>query len=157
RDDARRQMRRLECLALAALVAVGVSAVQWIPAWEFSRISLRAVGGIHHEPYAFWAAPWRFMEMLWPNVSGHQFPINTRWLDLFSVGDKTWEPSLYFGALTLILSVSAWRVRGVATWHRWVSLTLVLSLWAATGPAGGVSWYWKMVQRYRMSIDGAPD
>src|SRR5262249_207474 len=53
RDEARRQMRRLECLALAALVAVGVSAVQWIPAWEFSRISLRAVGGIHHEPYAF--------------------------------------------------------------------------------------------------------
>ncbi|HYN28122.1 MAG TPA: hypothetical protein VES94_07475, partial [Burkholderiales bacterium] len=143
----RLRRRRRGCLVLAAVVAVGLSAVQWLPTWEFSRISLRAAGGIHHEAYAFWVAPWRFMEMLWPNVSGHQFPINTRWIDHFRVGDRTWEPSLYFGALALVLALAACGIRNVPTWRRWMSLTLLLSVWAAAGPAGGVSWYWRMAHR----------
>jgi hypothetical protein len=141
-----RRLRRLS-LSVAAAVAVSVSAVQWIPAWEFSRITLRAAGGMHHEPYAFWIAPWRAIELFWPNVSGHQFPINTRWIDIIVSGDRVWVPSLYFGTLALILSLAAWRVRVVPTWQRLMSITLVLSLWAAMGPAGGVSWYWKIANR----------
>lgn len=155
-DAIRMKRRRRWCLLIAAAVAVGVSAVQWLPTWEFSRISLRAAGGIHHEAYAFWVAPWRFVEMLWPNVSGHQFPINTRWLDIFAVGDRTWEPSLYFGVLTLVLSLSAWRIRAVPPWQRWLSLTLVLSIWAAAGPAGGLSWYWKMANRVEAIMTNDP-
>jgi hypothetical protein len=133
--------RRRGCLAVAALVALGVSAVQLIPSYEFGRISNRAAGGVHYEPYSFWIAPWRLTEFLWPNVMGRAFPLQTRWLDIFPVNDKLWEPSLYFGVIPLVLAVSAWGVWRVSHWQRWLSLVLVLSLWGAMGPGGGLTWY----------------
>jgi hypothetical protein len=154
-DQRRLTGRRRACLAIAAIVGLGISAVQWIPSWEFGRISNRAAGGVHYEPYAFWIAPWRFAEFLWPNVMGREFPIQSRWLNLFRVDDKLWEPSLYFGALPLLLALSAWGVRRVVHWQRWLSLILLLSLCAATGPGGGISWYWNARERVA-ALSGQP-
>ncbi len=148
-DDRRMIWRRRRCLAIAALVAGGLSAVQLIPSLEFSRLTSRAAGELHIEPYAFWLAPWRLVEFIWPNVTGHQFSLNTRWLDLISVNDRLWEPSLYAGVLPAVLAVLAWRARGVPQWQRWLSLTLVLSVWGAFGPAGGASWYWNQFAAHR--------
>jgi hypothetical protein len=145
------RVRRRLCLVIAAVVSLGVSAVQWIPSWEFGRISNRAAGGVHYEPYAFWIAPWRFAEFLWPNVMGQEFPVQSRWLNMFRVDDKEWEPSLYFGALAAILAIRAWGVRRVPHWQRWLSLILVFSLWASTGPSGGVSWYQNAIERARQN------
>jgi hypothetical protein len=133
--------RRTAALLWAGAVAAGVSAVQWLPSWEFGRLSARASPNSNHEPYAFWIAPWRLAESLWPNCTGYQFPQHTRWIEIFNFGDGIWEPSLYLGVLPLLLALFGWGVRRVPHWQRWLSLTLLLSLWAATGPAGGVSWY----------------
>jgi hypothetical protein len=144
--------QRRKCLAIAALVAVTVAAVQWIPSWEFGRISNRAAGGVHYEPYAFWIAPWRFAEFIWPNIMGKEFPTLSRWLDMFPVDDKIWEPSLYFGALSAALAICAWGIFRVPRWQRWLSLILVFSLWAATGPAGGIGWYRTAIGRTWQSV-----
>jgi hypothetical protein len=133
--------RRRRCLGLAALVVAGLSAVQWIPSWEFGRLSIRTAGELHVEPYAFWVAPWRVVECLWPNVTGHQFPITTRWLSIFQLQERVWEPSLYGGVLPVLMAIFAWRVRGVPHWRRWLSVVLIVTVWASTGPAGGLEWY----------------
>jgi hypothetical protein len=139
--DRRLAWRRRACLLLAGVVAAGTSAVQWIPSWEFGRISNRAAGGVHYEPYAFWIAPWRLAELFWPNVMGREFPIQTRWIDILAVADKMWEPSLYFGVVPALLALSAWSVRKAPHWQRWLSVILLFSLWASMGPAGGLRWY----------------
>ncbi len=144
--------QRTIVLGVAAVVAAGLSAVQWLPTAEFARVTLRAAGGVHHEIYAFWAAPWRLAEMIWPNISGHQFPQHTRWLDIFGVDDRVWEPSLYHGVLPLLLALAACGVRRAPHWQRWMVLTLVISIWAAAGPAGGPTWYMNIKHR-RMSVD----
>ncbi len=143
--------RRMAVLGVAAAVAAGLSAVQWLPTAEFARVTVRAAGGVHHEIYAFWIAPWRLAEMIWPNVSGHQFPQNTRWIDIFSVDDRVWEPSLYHGAVPFVLALAACGVRRATHWQRWMVLTLVLSIWAAAGPAGGPTWYLNAKDRRAMS------
>lgn len=144
--------QRTIVLGVAAVVAAGLSAVQWLPTAEFARVTLRAAGGVHHEIYAFWAAPWRLAEMIWPNISGHQFPQHTRWLDIFGVDDRVWEPSLYHGVLPLLLALAACGVRRAPHWQRWMVLTLVISIWAAAGPAGGPTWYMNIKHR-RTSVD----
>lgn len=143
---------RRYCLGLAALVALGVSAVQWIPSWEFGRISNRAAGGVHYEPYAFWIAPWRFAELVWPNVMGREFPTLSRWIEIISVDDKVWEPSLYFGSVPLLLALTAIGLRRTEHWRRWMSCILILSLWASMGPAGGVSWYWNTYRKWNANV-----
>ena len=141
REARKLRWRRRLYLIVTAAVAVGLSAVQWIPSWEFGRLSVRAAPQANIERYVFWIGPWRFLEMLWPNFAGRQFPQNSRWTEVFELDDRLWEPSLYLGALPLVLAVAAWGVRNCTHWQRWLSVTLVLALWGATGPAGGLSWY----------------
>ncbi len=133
--------RRRTCLAVAAVVAVGLAAMQWIPTWEFSRLTLRAAGEFHLEPYNFWIAPWRLGELVWPNLSGLQFPRSSRWIEIFYNADRIWEPSLYCGALPVLLALAACGLRRAELWQRWLTITLLISLWGAMGPAGGPSWY----------------
>jgi len=69
----------------------------------------------HHEHvYHFSVGPWRLAEYVWPNVSGRQFPVHHRWLEVIPAERRIWTPSLYMGLLPLILAVSAmrWRLTG---------------------------------------------
>jgi len=118
------ERHRLTLLALAAVSAVLLSAVQVLPSLEYARLSDRDVGsftdrlacriepGTHSEhTYHFSVGPWRLAEYVWPNVFGRQFPEHRRWIDALPAEGRVWVPSLYMGILPLLLAVSAMRFR----------------------------------------------
>ena len=115
---------RLPLLALAAVAAALLCAVQVLPSLEYARLSDRHVGsftdrlacriepGTHSEhTYHFSVGPWRLAEYVWPNVFGRQFPEHRRWIDALPAEGRVWVPSLYMGLLPFLLAVSAMRFR----------------------------------------------
>jgi len=92
------------------------------PSLEFTRRSDRVPGPVgdrllgHIEPgthaehtYDFSVGPWRLVEYVWPNLSGRQFPIHRRWIEVIPAEGRVWTPSLYMGLLPLLLALSAMR------------------------------------------------
>jgi len=57
--------------------------------------------------YDFSVGPWRLPELLWPNVSGRQFPTHERWLERFPAERRIWVPSLYAGSVPFLLALGA--------------------------------------------------
>ncbi len=107
--------------------------------------------GTHQEHiYHFSVGPWRFAELLWPNVSGRMFPINRRWTNLIPAEGRIWTPSLYAGLLPLLLGLSVWRLRGRDHVLRWVSSMTLLATWAALGWYG-LGW---LLQEFRCGLLG---
>lgn len=137
-------------LLTAALAGILLSAVQVVPAVSWTSVSDRASGvdsgsvwrelfgkppaGTHREQrYDFSVAPWRVLECLWPNVSGHMFPVNRRWLSAVGGEDRIWTPTLYLGLMPLVIALSRWRVRTRNRHLQWLSLVAVGSLIASFG------------------------
>ncbi|MFN0018145.1 MAG: hypothetical protein ACKVP0_07800, partial [Pirellulaceae bacterium] len=90
----------------------------------------------HHErAYHFSVGPWRYAELIWPNVSGRMFPTNRRWLSLWPAEGRIWTPTLYMGLLPFLLAVAQLRLRGGDPRIRWLSwLVLLFTL-------GSLGWY----------------
>ena len=130
-------------LLFAGALAMGLSAAQWIPTYEWASMSART-GQRARDPatgqpeqtrsetkksnhdrqrYDFSIAPWRWCELLWPNVSGRLFPRHERWIRAIPAEGRAWTPSLYFGLLPLMLACRAWRLRG----GRWEDRALDLA------------------------------
>lgn len=144
-------------LALAAVIGLALSAVQVLPSMEFTRHSDRIPADVgdrllgHTEPgthaehtYDFSVGPWRLAEYLWPNLSGRQFPVHRRWLEVIPAEGRIWTPSLYMGLLPLLLALSAMRFRRrprgslsseFEPQDRWLSWSVVLAV------AAGFGWY----------------
>ncbi len=161
---------RFRPLLLAGAVAVGLvlSAVQVIPAWEFSRRSDRAEAtpwlerlscgrlepGSHAETaYHFSVGPWRMAEFIWPNVAGRQFPVHRRWIEAIPAEGRVWVPSLYLGLLPWVLSVGSLRLRKADARLRWLSWMTVAAIVASLG------WYgpgW-ILQELRAAAGANPD
>ena len=100
----------------------------------------------HRQAYRFSVAPWRLVEMLWPNVSGRTFPQNHRWLAAVGGEDPIWTPSLYLGILPLLLGIGTWRLRRADARVQWFSWIFLLAV------VGSFGWYglgllWQSVQR----------
>jgi hypothetical protein len=89
--------------------------------------------------YRYSYSPVRWLEWVWPNISGDLFPSNQRWIKKWSANRPTWVPSLYMGLLTIIAACSVWNVRGQDRRRRWMSRLLVISLIAACGRFGLVA------------------
>ncbi len=71
-----------------------------------------AAGGRHLEStYEFSVGPWRWLELFWPNIGGRQFPLHQRWMSGLASEGRIWSPSLYCGAITLMLAFGGWRLR----------------------------------------------
>jgi len=123
-------------LAGAGVLALGLAAVQVIPAVEFIAQSGRAAGSDLHDIYPFSLEPIRAAELIWPNVFGTLFAGNRFWLPMATplrfVG-KMWVPSLYLGGLTLVLSLGALGFRGGPPWRGWMSAVAIVSLLASMG------------------------
>ena len=83
--------------------------------------------------YQFSVGPWRLAEFLWPNVSGRQFPVHRRWLDVLPAEGRVWSPSLYMGLLPLLLALSAMRFRRADPRIVWWSWSVLLAVLAALG------------------------
>ena len=90
----------------------------------------------HHErAYYFSVGPWRFAELIWPNVSGRMFTTNRRWLSLWPAEGRIWTPTLYMGLLPILLAAAQLRLRGGDERTRWLSwLVLLFAL-------GSLGWY----------------
>lgn len=61
--------------------------------------------------YRFSVGPWRWLEFLYPNVGGRQFPQSSRWFRVFPEEIAVWTPTLYFGAFPFLLALSAFLFR----------------------------------------------
>ena len=89
--------------------------------------------------YRFSNAPWRFMELVWPNVGGRQFPAHRRWFNLIPAEGPVWTPSLYVGLLPLLMAGCTWRKRRRLPGSQW--LWALVAIFAA-GSLGryGIGW-----------------
>ncbi len=142
----------LTLLAVTAGLAMLLSAVQIVPAVALTRQSHRAVQDSRgawarfagpplpdthaQQLYDFSVAPWRMVECVWPNGSGHMFPRNQRWLTAVRAEDRVWTPTLYFGLLPLIAAVLAWRARARYASIGWLLLILLAAVGASFGSYG---------------------
>jgi hypothetical protein len=107
----------------------------------------------HHEDvYQFSVGPWRLAEFLWPNLSGRQFPVHRRWLDVLPAEGRVWSPSLYMGLLPLLLALSAMRFRRADPRIVWWSWSVVLAVLAAFGWFGP-GW---LLNEVRIAAGGDP-
>ncbi len=112
-------------LGASIAVAVGLSAVQLIPTFEYLRLSPRAnaVAITDVMRYSFW--PWRLITLFSPNFFGNP-----------ATGDywgyaSYWEDHLYVGLLPLLLALStAWLlIKGTVRRKRSSRWVLVAFLW----------------------------
>jgi hypothetical protein len=179
-------------LAIAAVTATGLAAIQILPAWQAARRSARAaydsprnvyelatavarpsdvqgacddrwwhgiVGanarGHQRSLYDFSVGPWRAIELLWPNISGQEFPTSHRWLRALPAEGRTWTPSLYFGLLPLALAATTFSVRRRAPLSvQWLSWMVILSTLASFGVYGTVWMVREVTHWCGLSLNG---
>ncbi len=140
-DSAVSRFRRLTGAWLswgaAVGLAVGISAVQLVPTFEFLRLSHRASAVAYQEAmvYSFW--PWRFLTLFSPDFFGN--PANG---DFWGYATY-WEDHLYLGLLPLLLALSTlWLIiKGAVRrkhYQRWEMICflwvgLLAAFWLALG------------------------
>ncbi len=92
-----------------------------------------AIGSHHRQLYEFSVGPWRWPEMIWPNISGRLFPVHRRWIRALPAEGRTWTPTLYLGLPCLLLALLAgkrWGMRG-----RWCAALIFV------GVVGALGWF----------------
>lgn len=95
--------------------------------------------GHHSNVFEFSVGPWRFIELLWPNVGGKMFPQNQRWMNAIPAEGRVWTPTLYMGLLPVLLASLSFRLRGGSARRRFLSWCALLSALAGLG-GYGVGW-----------------
>jgi hypothetical protein len=137
--------RGLVGLAVVGMVALAVSGIQVVPTAEFVAGSTRG-GGVGFDRYGFSLVPYRVAELVWPSFFGSSLPENRLWRSaLPPTGDATaWVPSLYLGALTLVLAIAGFRARRETPGARlmaWVvPIAVIGSFGLYAGPLGLGRW-----------------
>lgn len=166
-------------LVAGLLVAGLLAAIQLIPSAEWSRHSQRAQGedprsvwelgregslvrGVlaapeahtHHERiYDFSSGPWRWLELVWPNVGGRLFPQHHRWMTAIPAEGRVWTPSLYVGLVPLIGALAAFSLRRTADVRiRWLSWMTLLGLVGSLG-IYGLGWLYHEVTAAVLGAD----
>jgi len=87
----------------------------------------------HRHIYHFSVGPWRFAELLWPNISGRMYPVHRRWIDQFPGEGRIWSPTLYLGCLPFLLACMAWSLRTSDPTVRWLSYLALFGILASLG------------------------
>ena len=153
-------------LGCACLLAAGLSAMQLLPALEWTQVSERKqvevpqsiyglawssedrvadwqamlkapeTGSHRASQYNFSIGPWRWPELLWPNFSGRAFPVNTRWSKLIPAEGRFWSPTLYMGILPFLFGLFAFRLRKASSEQRWLSWCVLIFAGASLGEYG---------------------
>ena len=103
--------------------------------------------------YEFSIAPWRLIELVCPNVSGRQFPVHHRWLNVVTDEGRLWTPTLYMGLLPLVLACHRWRLNRAPVRTRWLSWIALISV------LGSFGWYglgW-LIYQLRFAASGHAD
>jgi hypothetical protein len=98
---------------------------------QFAPLVDASAGGEHlQRVYEFSVGLWRWPELVWPNISGRQFPIHRRWVSMLPSEGRVWAPSLFCGAVALVLAFGGWRLRASDPRLRccgWMTLLAVLA------------------------------
>jgi hypothetical protein len=130
-------------LVLASALAASLTAAQLLPVIEFTQQTVRAAGGGPHDMYPFSLEPYKLAEMIWPNVYGTEYSGNSYWAGIFQlpgVLPKVWVPSLYLGALTVILALGALTLRTGPPWRVWLSVIAIVGLLGGLGKYTSPIW-----------------
>lgn len=154
-DSLRRRVRRfvksLGGLAIAGTLAALLAAPLVLPALAALKTSERTAVTVPNDRFAanryeFSVGPWRWLELGWPNIGGRMFPTHHRWFSALPAEGRVWTPSLYAGAIPLLLAImaltdrTAGRLGGhsqtVAGWLRFV----LLAAWLAACGHYGLGW-----------------
>ena len=106
--------------------------------------------GHHSNIFDFSVGPWRFIELLWPNIGGRMFPQNERWMNAIPAEGRVWTPTLYMGCLPILLASLSFRLHRGSVRRRWLSWCFLLAVLAALGRFG-VGWFFKEIS---FGIDG---
>lgn len=105
--------------------------------------------------YLFSLPPWRFFELIWPNVGGKIFPENSRWIAALPNGRHEWIGTVYFGLFPLLAVTLAakWlptrrftgRKGNERQFYRlfftWFALLAALGATGGFGPVWFVRWF----------------
>ena len=145
--------RKFIGLGLATLIGAGLTAVQLIPVFEYSALSVRSAAEGPHDIYPFSVEPYRFLEFIWPHLFGTATTGNRSWLMLLPPvnNHKQWVPSLYHGLPALLLAISVFGFRKVDPRTKAVSALLVISVVGALGEFTGPLWLLRRIP----SLDAA--
>ncbi len=174
----------IQRLAMAMLLAMALSAAQWVPSSLAARESYRALyvqprsiwqelaaltrsdspmeipaeetpsraAGVNREWLrashdrqigAFSIAPWRWCEMVWPNVGGRFFPRYSRWFDAIPAEGRCWSLSLYAGLIPFLAATTMFRWRSGNLAKRRASWMILIAVAASLGHVG---LYWLFIK-----------
>lgn len=86
--------------------------------------------------YRYSVGPWRFVELLWPNFYGREFPENRRWGSVLPQEESPWTPSLYFGLIPLLLMLTQLAFWSGPIRSRWLTWTLLILTLGSLGSYG---------------------
>jgi hypothetical protein len=130
-------------VAAAALLPVLLAALVVLPAAEFLAQTNRVDDAGQHDVYPFSVEPCRVLELAWPNVFGTMIGQNRFWLPLVPPKHSTafWTPSLYLGAITLVLALHAVAFRRAPPWRGWMTALALVSFLGALGEYGSPLWW----------------
>ena len=120
----------------ASALALAVTGAQLLPALEFVGLSTRAAESQPlYDVYRFSVHPFQLFDLVWPDYYGTLDRGNRSWAAALPAtrDSQLWVPSLYLGALPLVLALSAAGARGGAPWRRWLTWVAAASLAAALG------------------------
>ncbi len=153
RGDASIVGRRLAGLAVAAVLAGGLTGAQLLPVLEFASLTGRNSDEGAHDVYPFSLEPYRVAELVWPNVYGTIDRGNHSWVNIIppATSHRVWVPSLYLGGATLLLALAGVGFRGGPPWRGWLTGIAVVTLLASFGEFAGPLWvgrFFEPVARY---------
>jgi hypothetical protein len=123
-------------------VAFALAGAQLVPVFEFGQLSTRAVKG--GGELAFWYSLWPGMlaDLLWPNVFGTTAQTHAAWLR--AVGpwnaELLWVPSIYAGAITVVMLLASIGCRHVTGPERWMAGVALVSLILSFGEFASPIW-----------------
>lgn len=129
--DVREKQNTLCWGAIAGVVALLIGALHWLPLMEFLRHTDRLhLPLVESNGYAI--RPDHLLLFLVPNLFG--FP----WQGNYALNLFYWELAFFVGTIPLLVVLARWRrAQGEERFWKWA---VVLSLWLAVGPYGGLYW-----------------
>jgi len=135
-----RRNRSVRLLALTAIAAGLLAAVQILPTRDLVSVSDRAAPKAPHEPAAFSFFPLRLVETALPGIFGRQFPTHTRWAPFANLENGLWTASMYLGLPAALLGFAMLRVRRGDPRVVWITWVFLMMFWLAIGKFGGPYW-----------------